>query len=290
MNGILIVDKPEGWTSHDVVAKLRGVLREKRIGHGGTLDPMATGVLPLFVGRGTRAVEFMEAADKEYEAGLRLGIVTNTQDTTGLVLEVRPVNVSEEDIKAALLSFLGESEQLPPLYSAIKVKGKKLYEYARAGKDVERSPREIYISKAEPLGWQGEEYRFRIVCSKGTYIRTICHDLGEKLGCGAAMSYLRRTRAGAYSINEALSLEKIIEAAEKGQAERLLRKVDSLFSEYPPLRLDSGRERICRNGGSFSADDIKDGTYRLYNQGSEFLALAKAEKGLIKIIKSFYEV
>ena len=214
MNGILIVDKPEGWTSHDVVAKLRGVLKEKRIGHGGTLDPMATGVLPLFVGRATRAVEFMESADKEYEAGIKLGIVTNTQDTTGQVLEEQTVNVSEEDIKSALLSFLGESEQLPPLYSAIKVKGKKLYEYARAGKDVERSTRKIFISEAEPLGWKSDEYRFRIVCSKGTYIRTICHDIGNILGCGGAMSYLRRTRAGAYTISEAVNLDNIIKASE----------------------------------------------------------------------------
>ena len=169
MTGILNLDKPAGWTSHDAVAKLRRILGERRIGHGGTLDPMATGVLPVFVGRATRAVEFLEAADKEYEAGLRLGIITDTQDTTGQILEERPVSISEEELRSAILGLRGEREQLPPMYSAVKVGGKALYAYARAGKDVERKPRHITIYSSEPLGWVGEEYRFRANYADGSY-------------------------------------------------------------------------------------------------------------------------
>ena len=196
MNGILIVDKPAGWTSHDVVAKLRGLLGEKRIGHGGTLDPMATGVLPVFVGRATRAVEFMENAGKEYEALLRPGLETDTQDTTGRVLRETPVKLTAAELEAVLPAFCGEIEQLPPMYSAIKVQGKKLYEYARKGQEAERKPRRVTIERLELLGERKGDFLLRVACSKGTYIRTLCADIGEKLGCGAAMAGLRRTRAG----------------------------------------------------------------------------------------------
>ena len=211
MTGIAIVDKPEGWTSHDVVAKLRRALGEKRIGHGGTLDPMATGVLPIFVGRATRAASFLESADKEYLASVRFGLTTDTQDTTGQVLSESALRPSEGEVEAALRGFLGKQEQLPPLYSAVKVEGKKLYQYARAGREVERQPRMIEISAVEPLGFSPEgDYRFRLTVSKGTYVRTICHDLGRKLGCGGAMSALRRLRAGAYGIGEASPLEAFL--------------------------------------------------------------------------------
>ena len=284
MTGILNLDKPAGWTSHDAVAKLRRILGERRIGHGGTLDPMATGVLPVFVGRATRAVEFLEAADKEYEAGLRLGIVTDTQDTTGQILEERPVNVSPEAIRAAVLGLVGEREQLPPMYSAVKVGGKALYAYARAGKDVERRPRHITIYRAEPLGPAGEEYRFRIVCSKGTYIRTLCHDLGQTLGCGGAMSSLRRLRAGPFRLEEAVSLETVME---KGEA--CLLPLDSLFRDRPALTLDAERTRRVRCGNDIPGEG-EAGEYRLYGPDGEFLALAALENGRAKIIKSFFEV
>ena len=191
-NGILIVDKPDGWTSQDVAAKLRGVFHEKRVGHGGTLDPMATGVLPIFIGRATRGVEFFESAEKEYIAGLRLGTVTNTQDTTGEVLETNPVTVTREDVEAALRRFTGEFDQLPPMYSAIKINGQKLYELARKGKEVARTPRRITIFELELLGGEDSDYTIRVRCSKGTYVRTLCHDIGQVLGCGACMSSLRR--------------------------------------------------------------------------------------------------
>ncbi len=284
MTGILNLDKPAGWTSHDAVAKLRRLLGERRIGHGGTLDPMATGVLPVFVGRATRAVEFLEAADKEYEAGLRLGIVTDTQDTTGSVLEQHLVNVTEEALRAAILGLVGERDQLPPMYSAVKVGGRALYAYARSGKTVERKSRHITIFDAEPLGWAGEEYRFRVTCSKGTYIRTLCYDLGQSLGCGGAMSSLRRLRAGPFRLEETVTLEQV---EERGAA--CLLSLDSLFRDRPALTLDGEQTQRARNGNDFPAEG-EAGQYRLYGPEGDFLALAALEAGRAKIIKSFFEV
>ena len=199
-NGIIIIDKPAGWTSMDVCAKLRGILHEKRVGHAGTLDPMATGVLPVFVGQATKAVSFAEGGKKVYEAVLQLGRVTDTQDTTGETLEERAVTVTADDVRAALPRFLGEIEQIPPMYSAIKVNGQKLYDLARQGKEVARKPRRITIydlALTEELG--NGQYALRVECSKGTYIRTLCHDLGQALGCGGCMAALRRTEASGLS-------------------------------------------------------------------------------------------
>ncbi len=293
MNGILIADKPEGWTSHDVVAKLRRVLREKRIGHGGTLDPMASGVLPLFVGRATRAVEFIETADKEYVAGARFGIATDTYDMTGRILEERAAVADERGIEEALRSFLGESSQLPPPYSAVKIRGKKLYEYARGGRDVERSPRSVVIYEIEPLGFCGgdkNEYRFRIVCSKGTYIRTVCHDLGLRLGCGAALSYLRRTRVGSFEIGAAAGLDELLAAAEEASIGKYFLPTDSLFAAYPELAVGAEAERRLRIGAEIRLGGLADGRYRVYGESGDFLAFSEAENGVLRAIKSFYEV
>ena len=197
-NGIIIIDKPAGWTSMDVCAKLRGMFHEKRVGHAGTLDPMATGVLPVFIGRATRAVQYAAESDKEYIAGLKLGVVTNTQDTTGEILEDRPVDVTRDQLLAVLEAFHGWIRQVPPMYSAIKVNGKKLYELARKGREVEREPRTVAIRALELLDEtppEGADYLLRVVCSKGTYVRTLCHDIGQALGCGGCMASLRRTRA-----------------------------------------------------------------------------------------------
>ena len=286
MTGIVVIDKPEGWTSFDVVAKLRRALHERRIGHGGTLDPMATGVLPVFVGRATRAVEFMESADKEYLAGVRFGFTTDTQDTTGTVLTESGIRPTEAEIEAALMTFLGRQEQLPPLYSAIKVDGKKLYEYARAGKDVERKARQIEITEIIPLGFaENGEYRFRLTVSKGTYVRTICHDLGEKLGCGGAMSSLRRLRAGTFRIEDASTLEEVL--AEGGETRVL--PLDSLFRAYPALTVDEAQDRRVRCGNTIRME-AADGTYRLYDAAGEFLALSEAKDGTVTTIKNFFEV
>lgn len=290
MNGIVVIDKPSGWTSHDVVGKLRGILRERRIGHGGTLDPMATGVLPVFIGRATRAVEFCESADKDYTAGLRLGVVTDTQDITGKVLEARNTEVTEEQIMAVLETFKGFQQQIPPMYSAVKVNGKKLYELARKGVETERKPREIEIKHLELVGKDGGDYILNVTCSKGTYIRTLCHDIGQRLGCGAAMSSLIRTRAGAFTLESSVTIENIAEVAEKGSAEDMLMPIDSLFTAYPALTLSTQNEKKCRNGNEFAEKTEFTGYCRVYSQNGEFLMLGNAENGIITTVKSFFNV
>lgn len=286
-NGILIVDKPAGWTSQDVAAKLRGVFHEKRVGHGGTLDPMATGVLPIFIGRATRAVPFFEHADKVYEAGLRLGLVTDTQDATGRTLEERAVDVTQAQLEAALDKFRGEIAQIPPMYSAIKVNGQKLYALARQGKAVERAPRPVTIFALDLLGGAGADWRLRVHCSKGTYVRTLCHDIGAALGCGGCLSALRRTRAGAYDVTRSHTMAKILAADDP---EALLLPTDSLFSDRPALKVAENAERKLRNGAPLHTPKLKDGEYRVYNQAGDFLLLAQVANGELKTVKSFFEV
>ena len=286
MNGIVIVDKPQGWTSQDVVSKLRGKLRTKRIGHGGTLDPMATGVLPVFVGRATRGVEFFEHAEKTYETVLQLGVLTDTEDTSGTVLETRPVSVTAEQLLAVLARFRGEIMQIPPMYSALKVNGQKLYELARKGREVERQPRPITIHELELLAFTGETARLRVRCSKGTYIRTLCKDIGLALGCGGCMAALRRVQAGAYTEGEAVPLETLIASEEP---EAYLRPVDTLFVSFPAITLTENQEKRCRNGNSFTLPG-EDGTFRAYSESGEFLMLAKRENGIMSTIKSFFDV
>ena len=284
-NGILIIDKPADWTSMDVCAKLRGILKEKKIGHGGTLDPMATGVLPVFVGSATRAVEFAEKGDKEYIAGLRLGLVTNTQDTTGETLEERPVVVDREALEAVLPRFTGPIAQVPPMFSAIKRDGKKLYELARAGREVERAPRPVTIHALEILERRGPaEYLLRVRCSKGTYVRTLCHDIGALLGCGGCMSSLRRTMAAGYTLPQAVTLEQ---AAEGGEA--LLLPLDSLFLDIPAYTIPTQRQEArCRNGNPLPAAGLQPGAYRVYGQGGEFLCLSRVEGDQLVSIKNFF--
>lgn len=286
MNGIVIVDKPSGWTSQDVTARLRRVFGTRRIGHGGTLDPMATGVLPVFVGRATRAVEFFEHAEKTYEAVLRLGMVTNTEDISGTVLEERQVSVSEAAFLEILPKFRGEIQQIPPMYSALKVNGQKLCDLARAGREVERKPRTITVFALDCLEFSGSRARLRIRCSKGTYIRTLCKDMGEALGCGGCMESLRRTAAGNYTIEEAVPLETLLEAEDPAG---FLRPVDTMFARHPALILTAKQELRCRNGNSFTVA-VPDGTYRAYSQNGEFLMLAQVEDGVMSTIKSFFEV
>ena len=286
MDGIVIVDKPQDWTSQDVTAKLRGVFQTRRIGHGGTLDPMATGVLPVFVGRATRGVEFFEHAEKTYEAVVRLGIATDTEDMTGQVLEEREVNITEEQFLAILEQFRGEIQQIPPMYSALKVNGQKLCDLARKGKEVERKSRTITIHKLECLEFSGETARLLVHCSKGTYIRTLCKDIGAALGCGGCMQTLRRVSAGSYTIEEAVPLQTLIESP---QPEQYLRGVDTMFTRYPQVTLTANQEKRCRNGNAFSVK-LKEDTYRAYSQTGEFLMLAKVEDGVMSTIKSFFAV
>ena len=282
--GILIVDKPADWTSQDVVAKLRGVFHEKRAGHGGTLDPMATGVLPVFFGRATRAVEFFEHAEKAYVATLRLGLTTNTQDITGETLETRPVEVSDAALTAALTRFTGTLRQLPPMFSAVKIGGKKLYELARAGKEVARAPREITIFDLRALARRENDIDLYVRCSKGTYIRTLCHDIGAALGCGGCMAALRRVQAGRFTAREAHTMDEILAAPDKNA---LLLPTESLFMQYPALTLSEKQERRIRDGAGFSVT-AAPGRYRARASSGDFLALVEVADGVLKTVKSFF--
>ena len=270
----------------DVCAKLRGILKTKKVGHAGTLDPMATGVLPVFVGSATRGVSFAESGQKEYVATLRLGETTDTQDSTGTVLERREVTVSRADVERVLPQFLGEIEQIPPMYSAIKIDGQKLYDLARQGKEVERKPRHITIYELELLAQLSPvEYQLRVLCSKGTYIRTLCHDIGQALGCGGCMSSLRRTMAAGYTLGDAVTIENVQE-----QGEHLLQGVDTLFRDCGEYRLQTEKqEKLCRNGNPFGIKaDLPDGCYRVYGMDGTFLCLSRLENGTMTSVKNFF--
>ena len=289
-NGIVIIDKPQDWTSQDVTARLRRVFGTRRIGHGGTLDPMATGVLPVFVGRATRALAYFEHAEKTYETTLRLGLTTDTEDVTGNVLSQNSVSVTREDLLAVLPRFRGKIDQVPPMYSAIKIGGQKLYQLARAGKEVERPSREVEIFELELTAFDGRDAVLRVRCSKGTYIRTLCKDIGAASGCGGCMASLRRVAAGAYTIAEAVPLEELLRRSEAGEpVDHYLRPVDSLFSSRPALTLSPKQALRCRNGNPFSVNHPQ-GEYRLYGPDGDFLALARCEQGQMITIKSFFEV
>ena len=284
-DGIVIIDKPADWTSMDVCAKLRGIFHERRAGHAGTLDPMATGVLPVFVGRATRAVSFAQSGRKEYIAGLHLGCVTNTQDIGGAVLRQSPVMANRADLERVLPRFTGEIEQIPPMYSAIKINGQKLCDLARKGKEVERKPRSITIFTLEVLGQSSPtDYTLRCCCSKGTYIRTLCHDIGQELGCGGCMSSLRRTMAAGFSLEDAVTLEEVQE-----RREALLLPLDRFFSNYPAYTLSSQKaEERCRNGNPVQAEALSPGVYRVYGQDGEFLCLSRLADGTLTSIRNFF--
>ena len=286
MNGIVIVDKPQGWTSQDVTARLRRVFNTRRIGHGGTLDPMATGVLPVFVGRATRGVEFFEHAEKTYETVLRLGMTTDTEDISGTVLTEQDAFVTGEMLENVLRQFRGEIMQVPPMYSALKINGQKLVDLARKGKEVERQPRPITIHELTLLGMEADGIHLRVRCSKGTYIRTLCKDIGEALGCGGCMAALRRVQAGEYTISQSVPLQQLLD---EENPEQYLRQVDSMFRNYPEVKLTANQEKRCRCGNAFSVK-LEPGTYRAYSQTGEFLMLAKVEDGVMQTIKSFFEV
>ena len=285
-NGIIIIDKPAGWTSMDVCAKLRGILKTKKIGHAGTLDPMATGVLPVFVGQATRAVSFAEGGEKEYVAGLRLGRTTNTQDTEGETLTQSPVTVGREELEAVLPRFTGEISQIPPMFSAIKINGQKLYDLARQGKEVERKARAVTIFALEVVEQVSEtDYILRIRCSKGTYVRTLCHDIGQALGCGGCMFSLRRTMAAGFTLDESVTLEQMQEGGEA-----LLRPTDSLFRDRPDYRLKTEKqEERCRNGNPFFVqENLPEGEYRIYGREGAFLCLSRLQGDTMTSLKNFF--
>jgi len=263
INGVINIYKIKGFTSHDVVAKLRGMLRQKKIGHTGTLDPDATGVLPVCLGSATKLCDMLTDKEKEYIAKVQLGVTTDTQDMTGTVLRESTVEVTEEDVKNVLQSFIGAYDQIPPMYSALKVNGKKLYELAREGKEIERKARPVIIHYIEILDMQLPQITIKVGCSKGTYIRTLCHDVGEKLGCGAAMAALERTKSGQFSLDRAITLaelEEKLKAAGENRDEvldMLVIPVDKMFSELQELRLLPEWERLVQNGNSFEERNVR---------------------------------
>ena len=280
INGILNVYKEAGFTSHDVVAKLRGICRQKKIGHTGTLDPEAVGVLPVCLGSGTKLCDMLTDKSKEYEAVLLLGQVTDTQDVTGTVLEEHEVTVDEEQAVEGIRSFVGAYEQIPPMYSALKVNGKRLYELARAGKEVERKGRPVEIHSIEILSVSLPEITFRVACSKGTYIRTLCHDIGQKLGCGGTMKSLKRTRVGIFTIDGALKLSQLEELAAQGRLEEKVIPVEAMFTELPALTVKDAFARLIENGNAFYPGQAEEsvrtpdgGQVRVYDRKGRFYGI-----------------
>lgn len=300
MNGIIIVNKEQGFTSHDVVAKLRGILHFKKIGHTGTLDPDAVGVLPVCVGKATKVCDLLTDKDKTYRAVVRLGVTTDTQDMSGQILSTSPVSVTENDLRAVLQQFTGEIKQIPPMYSAIKVNGKKLYELARQGKEVERQARKVVIHELvlRETALQESEFTIEVTCSKGTYIRSLCHDIGERLGCGAAMKHLVRTRVGDFYLRDALTLAEIEKrvASSPSGGEDLLMPVDSVFTGYGRCHVTEKAMKFLRNGNPVTSRMCRytpsDGeTVRMYGTDGDFYALYRYEDKdkMYHIVKMFHE-
>ena len=275
--GIIVIRKEKEFTSHDVVAKLRGILHMKKIGHTGTLDPDAVGVLPVALGKGTKLVDLITDKEKTYEAVLRLGITTDTQDMSGTVLEEKPVNATEQQVRETIAGFVGEQLQIPPMYSALKINGKKLYELAREGKTVERKARPVCFYQIEVLDIQLPVVRIRVACSKGTYIRTLCHDIGQKLGCGGCMEQLLRTRVGRFSLEESHTLSEVEQAVADGTVCKWIYPVENVLAEYPKIQADPYGDRLLQNGNPLSENLVveqhKEGWVRMYASNGNFTGI-----------------
>lgn len=285
MTGIILLDKPEGITSFGAVARVRRICGEKKCGHTGTLDPMATGVLTIMLGGATRFCELLPSHDKAYIASFRLGTVTDTLDITGKVLETREVNATAEQVKEKIKDFVGDISQLPPMYSAVSVGGQRLYDLARRGIEVERKAREVTVFSIEMLGEneQAGEYTIRVECSSGTYIRSLIADLGEALGCGAVMTALRRTKANGFEISQAVTLEQLAEKAEKGGLDSVLIPVDKALEEYPCVKVSEAQAKRFRNGGELDLQRLKClktlGFFRVYDPEDNFIGLGEINGG-----------
>ncbi len=298
MNGIIIIDKEPGFTSHDVVAKMRGICGQKKVGHTGTLDPAATGVLPVCLGSGTKLCDMLTDKDKEYVAELLLGVETDTQDTTGQILAKHSVEVTEEEVRSVCQSFVGDYQQIPPMYSALKVNGKKLYELARAGKEVERQARPVKILELEILECKLPMVKMRVVCSKGTYIRTLCADIGEKLGCGGAMQKLRRTGVGKFKQQDALTLGQLQQMRDEGRLKEALLPVEDVFESCPMLHVTEVSSRLLENGNAILPEQTAEqmvyeaGQWvRLYRTDNSFAGIYSYDEGRkwYKPVKMFLE-
>ena len=308
-HGIINVYKKAGFTSHDVVAKLRGICKQKKIGHTGTLDPDAVGVLPVCLGSGTKLCDMLTGETKEYIAGFWLGIETDTQDISGKILEEKEVRVSAEQVKEMLSHFVGELQQVPPMYSALKVGGKKLYELAREGKEVERKARPITIYELELLKAEHPEYEIRVVCSKGTYIRTLCHDIGQALSCGAVMTSLVRSRVGEFRLKDAKTLDELQELADQGRLQEAVIPVEEMFHALPAIQVSDGAQKALLNGNQLKRSEVlakeeagiigkmlqgfpvDQGEYRVYSMDSRFCAIYRYEgdRRIFTPVKMFLE-
>ncbi len=288
MNGIIIVNKPLGRTSHDIVHIMRKLTGIKKIGHTGTLDPMATGVLPVCIGNATRVADMLTLSDKRYRAELILGMTTDTQDADGEVITECAVTCTENEIRAAVMSFVGEIEQIPPMYSAIKQNGKKLYELARKGIEVERKSRRVTINSIDILEIDGERVTIDVSCSKGTYIRTLCEDIGMKLHVGAYMNTLERTKTGPFSIEESYTVKEIETLCANGNLEDILIPADRMFEEYPKIKLNPKQVKSVTNGVRMSYNGAEGQSYRVYDDKGKFLCISKIEDGRLRLEKSFW--
>lgn len=299
IHGVINIHKEKGYTSHDVVAKLRGIVGQKKIGHTGTLDPDATGVLPVCLGKATKLCDMLTDKNKTYETVMLLGKVTDTQDISGTVLNESPTDMLDEDtVKTVILSFVGDYMQVPPMYSALKVNGKKLYELAREGVEVERKARPVTILDIEIKEINLPRVRMEVSCSKGTYIRTLCYDIGEKLGCGACMEELIRTRVSRFKLEDSLTLSQVQELKEAGNIDQILVPIDEMFSGYEAITLKEEFMSFVYNGNTFMPKHVKqyielaDGKMvRVYDDKGNFIAIYKfiKEKYIFKIEKMFYD-
>lgn len=291
MNGIILIYKHSGLTSHDVVGKVRRILKTRRVGHTGTLDPMAEGVLPVCVGNATKASDMLTVTDKRYTAELILGKTTDTLDADGKVLTECNVECTEDDIRAAVLSFIGDIQQIPPMYSAIKKDGKKLYELAREGKTIEREPRNITVYDIKILAIDMEKLSVTIdvKCSKGTYIRTLCEDIGLKLNVGAYMNTLVRTESGGFSADECITLTELEKIEDSGRVDEAIIPVDRIFSSYTAVSLNEKQAKRITNGVFVSCPGIiENECYRVYDEAGEFLCVARCKDGRLRVVKSFW--
>lgn len=296
INGVINVYKEKGYTSHDVVAKLRGILHQKKIGHTGTLDPDAEGVLPVCLGRGTKLCDVLADHDKEYETVLLLGTVTDTQDITGTVIRTGQVNVTEDEVRECIRSFQGEQMQVPPMYSALKVGGKKLYEMAREGIEIERKPRPVHFYNIEVIEMELPRVKIRVYCSKGTYIRTLCHDIGEKLGCGGCMEKLLRTRVERFELLGARKLSQIQEFADRGKIEDIVIPVDQMFDSFSGCKVKQKADRLVHNGNFFPISLLENEAIirntgeqlRIYDSTGEFIGIFTKKGERMTPVKMFY--
>lgn len=298
LNGIISIHKEAGFTSHDVVAKMRGICKQKKIGHTGTLDPQATGVLPVCLGSGTKLCDMLTDKEKEYHAVMLLGRTTDTQDTTGQTLEEKDVTVTKEQVVEACLSFVGDYMQVPPMYSALKVDGKKLYELARAGKEVERKARPVTIHKLDIISVDLPRVEFVVGCSKGTYIRTLCADIGEKLGCGACMEKLTRTRVGSFVLEKSITLSELETLRDEGKLDSVLFPVEQAFAEQSSLHVKEDFNKLINNGNAIYPNQTEEGTkypagewVKMYRQDGKFMGVFAydAEKKRYQPVKMFLE-